>query len=70
LPTLDLHYPKGLGGIGLTHDDVVRLLGYQLVIFSGDRDIDGTAESFPKHDAAMAQGPNRFARAQSYIAHG
>ena len=33
LPTLDLRYPDGLGGIGLTRDDVVRLLGYPLVIF-------------------------------------
>jgi hypothetical protein len=40
------------------------------VIFSGDRDIDGATENFPKHDAVMAQGPNRFVRAQSYIAHG
>ena len=70
LPTLDLRYPDGLGGIGLTCDDVVRFLGYPLVIFSGDRDIDGTAENFPRHAAAMAQGPNRFARAQFYIDRG
>jgi pimeloyl-ACP methyl ester carboxylesterase len=70
LPTLDLAYPDGLGGIGLTPDDVVRFLGYPLVIFSGDQDIDGTTENFPKHDAAMAQGPNRFARAQFYLERG
>jgi pimeloyl-ACP methyl ester carboxylesterase len=70
LPTLDLRYPDGLGGIGLTRDDVVRLLGYPLVIFSGDKDIDGTTENFPRHDAAMAQGPNRFARAQFYLERG
>ncbi|HVB17955.1 MAG TPA: hypothetical protein VNF04_15560, partial [Stellaceae bacterium] len=35
-----------------------RFLGYPLVIFSGDQDVDGTAENFPRHDAAMAQGPN------------
>jgi hypothetical protein len=70
LPTLDLPYPDGLGGIGLTGEDVVRLLGYPLVIFSGDQDIDGTAENFPRHEAAMAQGPNRFARAQFYLARG
>jgi poly(3-hydroxybutyrate) depolymerase len=70
LPTLDLRYPDGLGGIGLTQDDVVRFLGYPMVIFSGDQDIDGTAENFPKHPAAMAQGPNRFARAKFYLARG
>ena len=37
LPTLDLHYPDGLGGIGLTRDDVVRFLGYPLVIFPAIR---------------------------------
>ena len=70
LPTLDLPYPDGLSGIGLTGEDVVRLLGYPLVVFSGDQDIDGTAENFPRHEAAMAQGPNRFARAQFYLARG
>jgi hypothetical protein len=40
------------------------------VIFSGDQDIDGTPENFPRHEAAMAQGPNRFTRAQFYIAQG
>ena len=70
LPTLDLSYPDGLGGIGLSRADVLRLLGYPLVIFSGDQDIDGTTENFPKHESAMAQGPNRFARAQFYLAQG
>jgi pimeloyl-ACP methyl ester carboxylesterase len=70
LPTLDLPYPDGLGGIGLTQDDLVRFLGYPLVIFSGDQDIDGTAENFPKHPAAMEQGANRFARAQFYLVRG
>jgi hypothetical protein len=70
LPTLDLPYPDGFGGIGLTRDDVVRFLGYPLVIFSGDHDVDGTAENFPRHAAAMAQGPNRFLRAQFYIDRG
>ena len=70
LPTLDLQYPDGLGGTGLTRDDIVRFLGYRFVIFSGDQDIDGTAENFPRHESAMAQGPNRFARAQFYIDRG
>jgi pimeloyl-ACP methyl ester carboxylesterase len=70
LPTLDLPYPDGLGGIGLTHDDVMRFLGYELVIFSGDRDIDGTTENFPRHESAMAQGPNRFERARFFLEYG
>lgn len=70
LPSLDLPYPDGLGGIGLTAEDVVRFLGYELVIFSGDRDTDGTTENFPKHEAAMAQGPNRFERARFFVEYG
>jgi pimeloyl-ACP methyl ester carboxylesterase len=70
LPTLDLAYPDGLGGIGLTRDDVVRLLGYPLVIFSGDRDIDASSDNLPKHEAAMAQGANRFERARFFLARG
>ena len=68
LPTLDRPYPDGYGGIGLTRNDIVRLLAYPLVLFAGDRDIDGTAENFPKHEAAMAQGPHRFARAHFFLA--
>lgn len=70
LPTLDLPYPDGLGGIGLTREDVVNFLTYPLVIFSGDRDIDGTTENFPKHESAMAQGPNRFERARFFLEYG
>ena len=70
LPTLDLPYPDGLGGIGLIRDDVVRFVGYPLVVFSGDRDIGGTTENFPKHESAMAQGPNRFERARFFLEYG
>ena len=31
---------------------------------------DGTAENLPMHAAAMAQGPNRFTRAQFYLDRG
>lgn len=70
LPTLNLPYPDGLGGIGLTSDDVVRFLEYPLVIFSGDRDIDGTSENFPRHESAMAQGANRFERGRFFLEYG
>lgn len=70
LPTLERPYPEGLGGIGLTQADVVRLLGYPMVIFAGDRDIETTADNLPKHAAALAQGPHRFARAHHYLERG
>ncbi len=69
-PTLDRAYPEGLGGIGLTPDDVVQFLAYKLVIFAGDRDIETGADNLPKHDAAMQQGPHRFARAHYFLERG
>jgi poly(3-hydroxybutyrate) depolymerase len=67
MPTLDHAFPEGLGGIGLTRDDLVRLLAYPLVIFAGDCDIETGADNLPKHAAAMQQGPHRFARAHHYL---
>jgi pimeloyl-ACP methyl ester carboxylesterase len=70
MPTLDLPYPEGLGGIGVTSEDTIRLLGYPMVIFAGDRDIETEASNLPRHPAALAQGPHRFARAHTYLARG
>ena len=70
LPTLDRAYPEGLGGLGLDEAAVVRLLGFPLVIFAGDRDTETTADNLPKYPAALAQGPHRFARAHAYLAAG
>ena len=69
-PSLDAAYPFGLGGIGLTQDHVTRLLTYPLVIFAGNRDIETDADNLPKHDAALRQGPHRFARAHYYLDRG
>jgi len=69
-PTLDRAYPEGLGGIGLTRDDLVKLLAYPLTIFAGDRDTETDADNLPRHDAAMQQGPHRFARAHHYLERG
>jgi pimeloyl-ACP methyl ester carboxylesterase len=70
LPTLELPYPQGLGGIGLAEPDLARLLAYPLTIFAGDRDIDSSAENLPNHPEARRQGPHRFARAHFYLERG
>ncbi|HUN42709.1 MAG TPA: alpha/beta hydrolase [Acetobacteraceae bacterium] len=70
LPTLERAFPDGLGGIGLAPNDIERFFAYPLTIFAGDRDIDSTADNLPKHDAAMAQGPHRFARAHHFLKQG
>ena len=69
-PTLERAFPEGLGGIGLTRDDLVQLLAYPLVIFAGDRDTETGADNLPRHDAATRQGPHRFARAHHYLERG
>jgi poly(3-hydroxybutyrate) depolymerase len=70
LPTLDARFPDGLGGIGLTSRDIVTFLGRPLVIFAGDSDIDTASDSLPRNDAAMRQGPHRFARAHHWLERG
>jgi poly(3-hydroxybutyrate) depolymerase len=69
-PTLDRAFPEGLGGIGLTRDDLVKLLAFRLFIFAGDCDTETASDNLPKHDAAMQQGPHRFARAHYYLERG
>jgi hypothetical protein len=70
LPTLDRGFPEGLGGIGLTRDNLAQLLAWPLVIFAGDCDIETGADNLPRHEAAMQQGPHRFARAHHYLERG
>ncbi len=67
LPTLDRPFPAGLGGIGVTHAELVRLLAYPLTILAGDQDIETTGPSLPAQPEAIAQGPHRFARAHHYF---
>ena len=69
-PTLDTPYPQGLGGIGLDDAAVARLLAFPLVIFAGDQDTETEAANLPRHAAALAQGPHRFARAHAYLGAG
>lgn len=63
LPTLDRHFPEGLGGIGLTEAEIARWLAWPMVIFAGDQDVVTDDPSLPAQAEALAQGPMRFARA-------
>jgi pimeloyl-ACP methyl ester carboxylesterase len=67
LPTLAEPFPGGLGGIGLTDEDVVRLLACPMTILAGDQDIETSGPSLPAQPEAVAQGPHRFARAHHYF---
>lgn len=68
MPELDTRFPFGLGGIGLTNDDLARFLQFRLTVMAGTHDIDATAEHFPKDPASMRQGGTRFERAHRFVA--
>jgi hypothetical protein len=68
MPNLDVEFPYGLGGIELDESGLRALLAFRLTVFAGTADIDTASLHFPKDDAAMRQGPTRFARAHAYVA--
>jgi pimeloyl-ACP methyl ester carboxylesterase len=67
LPTLQKPFPAGLGGIGLSYGELLRLLAYPLTILAGDQDTETTGPSLPSQPEALAQGRHRFARAHAYL---
>ena len=62
LPRLDVAYPDGMGGIGLTEGDLRRYLSRPLHILLGEADTDAAASDLPQGPVAAAQGPHRLAR--------
>lgn len=70
LPTLERPFPEGMGGIGLTDDEVVALLAYPLTILAGEGDVETSGPSLPANPEAIAEGPHRFARARTYFEFG
>ncbi|AKQ57594.1 hydrolase [Bordetella hinzii] len=67
LPTLDLRYPEGMGGVGLTEQHLARLLAYPMIILAGDQDTATDDPNLPSQPEALRQGPHRYARAQHYF---
>lgn len=67
LPDLDRRFPEGLGGIGLGESDLARFLATPMTILAGSADTETSGPSLPAHDAALAQGPHRFARAHAFL---
>jgi pimeloyl-ACP methyl ester carboxylesterase len=65
MPTLDRLYPDGLGGIGLSDEDIVKYLGYPMEVFVGDQDTD--RDNLGKSGMAKMQGPHRLARGMKYV---
>jgi hypothetical protein len=67
MPTLDVAFPYGLGATEVDEAALRALLAVRLTVFAGTADIDTTSEHFPGDEAAMRQGPTRYARAHAYM---
>lgn len=63
LPDFDREFPEGMGGIGLSHDELERWFAYPMHIFAGDQDIAEDDPNLPSQPEALAQGASRFKRA-------
>ena len=70
LPVLETEFPAGLGGVGLSKDDLRRLLGSDLRIMAGQDDCHSSADNLPSAPEALAQGAGRLQRARTYHAAG
>jgi hypothetical protein len=68
MPDLDIAFPYGLAGAEVDEATFHALLAFRLTVFAGTADVDAASPHFPSDDAAMRQGPTRFARAHAYIA--
>lgn len=66
-PDLDVPYPEGLGGTGLTDEDLKRILEKDVVILLGDADNDPDHDSLRRGALVDFQGPHRFARGLNFF---
>ncbi len=62
LPSLDVAYPYGLDGSGVTEAQLAAVLEKDVVIMLGREDVDRSDPDLRKTSEADEQGPNRFAR--------
>jgi hypothetical protein len=67
VPTPAIGFPYGLGGTRVTENGLRDLLSFRMTVMAGTADVDATSEHFPREEAAMRQGPTRYARAHNYI---
>lgn len=67
MPDLDVEWPYGLAGTGLDEADLQKALASRLYILLGTKDNNPDHKSLRKTEEAMAQGPHRFARGQTFF---
>ncbi len=67
LPDLDVPFPYGLGGTGLTAADLRSVLQKDVVVLLGSDDDDPGHETLRRTPEAMHQGRHRLARGRTFF---
>lgn len=67
LPSLDVAYPYGLAGTGVTDTELSAALKQRLLVLLGTADTDPAASGLRLTAEAAAQGPHRFARGHYFV---
>ena len=70
MPDLEIPYPYGLGGTGVTKRGLKAALRKDVVILLGDADNNPKHSGLRRSKGAMRQGPHRFARGKSFYESG
>ncbi|HEY7384376.1 MAG TPA: alpha/beta hydrolase [Beijerinckiaceae bacterium] len=68
MPTLDADFPWGLNGAGVARADLAQAFARNVVILLGGRDTNPNHSTLPRNPGAMAQGPHRLARGETFFA--
>ncbi len=67
MPVFDEAFPYGLQGSGLNPAGLNHAFEAEVAVLLGDKDIDATDPNLRRTPEAMAQGPHRFARGQTFF---
>ncbi|MEM9530507.1 MAG: alpha/beta hydrolase [Pseudomonadota bacterium] len=68
LADLNEPWPYGLGGAGVSRDQLKKALAAEVVVLLGTADNDPQHKSLRRTPEALAQGAHRFARGQHFFA--
>lgn len=67
MPTQEIRFPYGLGGIDVKDEQLSTVLGRRLIVLLGTGDILTDQENLLNTPEAKAQGPHRFARGSRFF---
>jgi len=67
MPRYDIEFPYGFGGMDVSPEKVKEVFQLPVVVLLGDQDTDENHRQLRRTEPAMAQGPHRFARGETYF---